>query len=77
MQSTQKYLTVTDLGRSQSAICYNMKKIGKESKQGVRLSQTLCEKNKEDRISIATSLLSKQRNDQFFKNVITDDKKNK
>ena len=33
-------------------------------------SHTLHEKNKEDRITIATSLLSKQRNDTFLKNIV-------
>ena len=48
-------------------------KKGKVSKLDI-LASTLCGMNKEDFISIATSLLSRWRNDLFFKNIVTGEK---
>ena len=64
-----------DLNTSQFTICCHLKKIGKMSKLGIWIPHTLSEKNKENIISIATSLLSRQRNDQFLKIIISDDEK--
>ena len=58
-----------DLNTSQSTICRHLKMIGKVGKLGVSVSHTLSEKNKEDLISTVTSLLSKQLNDLFLKNI--------
>ena len=55
----------------QFTICCHLKKIGKVSRLGIWLPQTLSENNEEDRISTATSLLSKQNNDTFLKNIMT------
>ena len=54
-ESTREF--ALDLNTSQSIIGRNLKKIGKVSKLGVSLPLTLIEKNKEDCISIATSLI--------------------
>ena len=64
-----------DLSPSQSTIFCYLKKIGKVSKLGVWFLHTLCEMNKENCTSIATSLIWKQRNDSFLKNIITDNEK--
>ena len=70
MQSTQKYKRLAlDLSTSHSTICCHLKKISKVSKLGTWVPHTLSEKNKDDRKSMVTSLLSKQRN------MITGDKK--
>ena len=71
--STQE-LTL-DLNTSQSTICYHLKKIRKVSKLGVLVAYTLSEKKKEDQVSIATNLLSRQRNNPFLKNIIITDGK--
>ena len=42
---------------------------------GAWVPHTLSEKNKEDCIFIVTSILLKQRNDPFLKNIITVDEK--
>ena len=63
-----------DVNTSQSTIYHHLKKIRKVTKLGIWLPHTLSEKNKEDHISIVTSLLSRQRNDQFL-NIITGYKK--
>ena len=52
-----------------------MVKIGKVSKPRLLVPHTPSEKDKEDHISIATSVLSKQRNDPFFKNIMVGDEK--
>ena len=52
-----------------------MKKIGRMSKLDIWLPHTLSEKNKEDRIAIEIGLLSRQRNYQFLKNIITGNEK--
>ena len=52
-----------------------LKKDWKSERAGHLGSPTFSEKNKEDCVSIVTSLLSKQRNDPFLKNIITDDEK--
>ena len=64
-----------DLSISQYTISCPLKKIRKASKLEVWFPYTLNEKNKEDCISIVTSLLSRQRNDLFIKNIITVDEK--
>ena len=55
------------LDTSQYTIYHYLKKIWKASKLGVLYSDTLGEKDKEEHISIVTSLLSRQRNDRFSK----------
>ena len=44
--------------------------MGKVSKLGVWVPHALSEKNKADRLSIATSLLSRQSNDPFLDKII-------
>ena len=63
------------LNTSQSTICRHLEKMGKVSKLGVWVPHALSEKNKADRLSIATSLLSRQRNDPFLDEFITGDEK--
>ena len=60
---------------SPSTVCHHSKKTGKVSQLGVRILHTLSEKNKKDYIFITTSLLLRQGNDPFLKNIITDDEK--
>ena len=60
---------------SQSTICHHLKKMGKVSKLGVWVPYAFSEKNKADRLSIATSLLSRQRNYPFLDKIITGDEK--
>ena len=64
-----------DFNTSQSTTWHLLKKIRKGSKLGIWLPHTLNEKNEKDQIFIAKNLLSRQRNYQFLKNVITDDEK--
>ena len=47
----------------------------KVSKLGVWVSHALSEKNKADRLLVATSLLSRQRTDSFLDKIITGDEK--
>ena len=49
--------------------------MGKVSKLGVWVPHALSEKNKADRLSIATNLHSRQRNDLFLDKIITGDEK--
>ena len=63
------------LNTSQSTICRHLEKMGKVSKLGVWVPHALSEKNKADRLSIATSLLSRQRNNLFLDKIITEDEK--
>ena len=63
------------LNTSQSAICRHLEKMGKVSKLGVWVPHAHSRKNKADRLSIATSLLSRQRNDPFLNKIITGDEK--
>ena len=70
IQSTYWGLAL-DLNASQSTICNHLKNLGKVSKLSIWVLHTLSEKNKENCISIATSLLSVRRNDPFLKNIIT------
>ena len=58
-----------DLNTSQSAIGCHFREIGKVNKLGIWVPHNLGEKNKEVCIFIVTSLLSKQRNYLFFKNI--------
>ena len=60
---------------SQYTICRHLEKMGKVSKLGVWVPHALSEKNKADRLSIATSLLSRQRNDPFLDEFIAGDEK--
>ena len=62
-----RWESALDLNTSQTTICHHLKKIGKVSKLGILV--------KENHISIATSFLSRQRNDLFLKNIITGDEK--
>ena len=55
-----------DLNTSKYKICHHPKKIGKVIKMGIWVLH-----NNENRIPIETSVLSKQRNNPFFKNIIT------
>ena len=64
-----------DLNTCQSTICNHLKNMRKVSKLGIWVPHTLSKKNKEDCISIVTSLFSRQRHDLFLKNIITDDEK--
>ena len=73
LKSTQEL--VLNLNTFQSTICHHLKKTGKVSKLSAWFPHTLSEKNKEDCISIVTSLLLRQRNDLFLKNIITGDEK--
>ena len=61
------------LNTSQFTTCNYLKKIGKVSKLGVSVLHILTEKNKEDRKSMTSSLLSRQGNDQFLKHIIAAD----
>ena len=45
------------------------------SKLSIWVSHTLSEKNKENRISITTSRLLRQKNDLFLKNIMTGDER--
>ena len=54
------------LNTSQSTICRHLEKMGKVSKLGVWVPHALSEEKEADHFSIVTSLLSRQRNDQFF-----------
>ena len=64
-----------DLNTLQSTIFHNLKKISKVNKVDVLVPHTLSEMNKEDCISMATSLLSKHRNYLLLKNTFTIDEK--
>lgn len=72
-QSTREL--AVKLNTSQSIICRHLEKMRKVCKLGVCVTHVLSEKNKTDRLSIATSLLSRQRNDPFLDEVITGDEK--
>ena len=63
------------LNASQSTICRHLEKMEKVSKLGVWFPHALSEKNKADQLSIATSLLSRQRNNPFLDKIITGDEK--
>lgn len=63
------------LNTSQSTICRYLEKLGKVSKLGVWVSHNLSERNKEDRMSIATSLLSRVKIEPFLDRIITSDEK--
>ena len=63
------------LNTSQSTVCRHLEKLGKVSKLGVWVPYKLSERNKADRMSIATSLLSRENNDPFLKKIITGDEK--
>ena len=58
----------TDLNTSQATICHQLKKKYKSEQGGHFISSY---SQKEDHISIPMSLLSRQRNNQFLKNIIT------
>ena len=77
IQSVQNYLKISTW--PQYIAIYNLptleNKIGKMSKLDVLVPHMFSEKNKEDHVSIATSLLSKQRKFLFLKNIITSDEK--
>ncbi|KAL6438745.1 hypothetical protein ACFW04_004619 [Cataglyphis niger] len=52
-----------------------LKKLGKINKLGVWIPHNLSERNKEDRMSIATSLLSRVKIEPFLNRIITGDEK--
>ncbi|CAK9810886.1 Histone-lysine N-methyltransferase SETMAR [Anthophora plagiata] len=51
------------MGTSQTIVCRHLKKLGKVCKLGVWVSHALLEKNKADKMAIATSFLSVYRNE--------------
>ena len=62
------------LNTSQSTICRHLEKMGKVCKLGVWVPHNLSE-HKATRMTIATSLLSRENNEPFLKNIITGDEK--
>ena len=64
---------VLDVNIFLSTICCHLKNKGKVSKLGVWHSYIPSEKNKKDRISLETNLLSRQKNDSFLFNVLRGD----
>ena len=73
MQFMQKYLRISTWFQHIPIHNLPLEKDRKINKLSIWLPHTLNEKNKEDCISIATSFLSKQRNDPFLKDIITGD----
>ena len=72
----QSTLELADkLNTSQSTICRHLEKMGKVSLLSVWVLHVLNEKNKADCLSIATSLLSRQRNDPFLDKIVSSDEK--
>ena len=70
--------SIQELTGSQHILINNLmpqEKIGKVSKLCIGVPHTRSEKDKEDCISIMTSLFSRLRNDPFLKNIITGEKK--
>ncbi|XP_054005260.1 histone-lysine N-methyltransferase SETMAR-like [Hylaeus anthracinus] len=63
------------LNTSQSTVNRHLEKLGEVSKLGVWVSHNLSEWNKEDRMSIATSLLSRVKNEPFLNRIVTGDEK--
>ncbi|XP_043262919.1 histone-lysine N-methyltransferase SETMAR-like [Colletes gigas] len=63
------------LNTSQSTVNRHLEKLGKVSKLGVWVPHNLNERNKEDRISIATSLLSRVKIEAFLNRIVTGDEK--
>ena len=68
-QSTRKL--ADKLNTSQFTICRHLEQLGRFSKLDVWVPHALSDKNKADRLSTATSLLSRQRNDPFLDEFIT------
>ncbi|CAL1289207.1 unnamed protein product [Larinioides sclopetarius] len=63
------------LNTSQSTVIRHLEKLGKVSKLGVWVPHNLSERNKEDRMSIATSLLSWVKMEPFLNRIVTGDEK--
>ncbi|CAK9820139.1 Histone-lysine N-methyltransferase SETMAR [Anthophora quadrimaculata] len=63
------------LNTSQSTVNRHLEKLGKVSKLGVWVPHNLSERNKEDRMSIATSLLSRVKIEPFLNRIVTGDEK--
>ncbi|XP_043260411.1 histone-lysine N-methyltransferase SETMAR-like [Colletes gigas] len=63
------------LNTSQSTVNRHLEKLGKVSKLGVWVPHNLSERNKEDRMSIATSLLSRVKIEPFLNRNVTGDEK--
>lgn len=62
------------LNTSQSTVIRHLEKLGKVSKVGVWVPHNLSERNK-DRMSIATSLLSRVKMEPFLNRIVTGDEK--
>ena len=60
---------------TQSTVYRHFEKLGKVCKLGAWVPHNLSERNKEDRMPIATCLLSPVRRDLFFDRIITGDEK--
>ncbi|XP_015185986.1 PREDICTED: histone-lysine N-methyltransferase SETMAR-like [Polistes dominula] len=63
------------LNTSQSTVIRHLGKLGKISKLGVWVPYNLSEQNKEDLMSIATSLLSRVKMEPFLNRIVTGDEK--
>lgn len=63
------------LNTSQSTVNRHLQKLGKVCKLGVWVPHNLSERNKEDRMSIATSLLSRVKIEPFLNRIVTGDEK--
>ena len=63
------------LNTSRSTVNRHLEKLGKVRKLGVWVPHNLSERNKEDRISIATSLLSRVKIEPFLNRIVTGDEK--
>ena len=55
--------------------CRHLEKLRKIFKLGVWVSRNLSERNKEDRMAVATSLLSRVKHELFLGRIITGDEK--
>ncbi|XP_043258025.1 histone-lysine N-methyltransferase SETMAR-like [Colletes gigas] len=63
------------LNTSQATVNRHLEKLGKVSKLGVWVPHNLNERNKEDRMSIATSLLLRVKIEPFLNRIVTGDEK--
>ncbi|GFY56090.1 histone-lysine N-methyltransferase SETMAR [Trichonephila inaurata madagascariensis] len=60
------------LNTSQSTVIRHLEKLGKVNKLGVWVPHNLSERNKEDRLSIITSLRSQVKMEPFLNRIVTD-----
>ena len=60
---------------SQSTVCRHLEKLGKVFKLGVWVFHNLSERKKDDRMAVATSLLSSIKQKLFLERIITGDEK--